>query len=382
MHILIAPNAFKNSLSAPEAAESIRQGIAESGLLCSISCFPVGDGGDGTASLIINDQRGVYYETIATNPLGKKLKTSVGFIDQGKTAVIEMADISGLRLLQGAEMDPLHTSSVGCGELIRLAMDRGAKKIILGIGGSATVDGGCGILQALGIRFLDKSEKELNGLPENLVLLDSVDISGLDRRIFDTELVVLCDVNNVLLGEKGAAAVFGPQKGASPGDVILLEKGLQQFRDVGLRQTGKDMNTILHGGAAGGVAAGLNSFLEAKLVQGIDFFLDITGFDLALQKADLVITGEGSIDDQTLEGKGPFGVACRAKKKNIPVIGLAGTVPLEANTGLNNYFDALIAIGHQPEDIKTAIQHTKANLIRTAREIGKLISIGLQNKTK
>ncbi len=375
MHILIAPNAFKNSLSAGDAADAIRHGLVQSGLPCSIQCFPIGDGGDGTASLIIKKLNGVFYETQAKDPIGRKIKTSFGSIDGGKTAVIEMSDVSGLKLLQLQELDPLHASSFGTGELIRMALDKGARKIILGIGGSATVDGGCGILQALGVRFLDQSKKELIHLPESLVHLDAIDDSGIDKRIWDTELIILCDVDNVLLGEKGAAAIFGPQKGASKDDVILLEKALRKFKDVSLLKTGKDMNALRHGGAAGGTAAGLNIFLNAKLVFGTEYFLDITGFDEALRKTDILITGEGSIDLQTLEGKGPFGVASRAKKKNIPVIGVAGQVPLETDTQLQYYFDILMAIGHQPEDLKSARQHTAANLRYTALQIGKLIAI-------
>jgi len=237
--------------------------------------------------------------------------------------VIEMAEISGLKLLQDHERDPLHTTSLGTGELIRKALDKGTRKIILCIGGSATVDGGCGILQALGIRFLDKSGKELTDLPQNLTLLESIDTSALDKRIRDTELIILCDVNNFLLGDQGAAAVFGPQKGASVSDLTHLEKALGKFRDVTIRQKGQDMQLIPHGGAAGGTAAGLQVYLEATLVNGIEYFLDLTNFDKVLSQADLVITGEGSIDLQTLEGKGPFGIARRAKQKNIPVIGLA-----------------------------------------------------------
>jgi glycerate 2-kinase len=378
MHILIAPNAFKNSLSATDAADAIKFGLLQSGLRCSINCFPIGDGGDGTASLLLNVLDGRFSETEAKDPLGRKIKSSIGFIEFGQTAVIEMADISGLKRLQSSERDPMHTSSFGTGELIRTAMEMGIRKIILGIGGSATVDGGCGLLQALGLRFLDKAKKELNPTPNNLHLLDSIDSSEMDERIRDTEFIVLCDVENPLLGDNGAAKVFGPQKGAGPGEVILLEKALHHLRNVCKRQTGRDMKRVRHGGAAGGVAAGLAVFLNARLVQGIEYFLDLTGFDEALEKADLLITGEGSIDLQTLEGKGPFGVARRAKKKNIPVIGLAGSIPLEANSELDFYFDVLLAIGHEPGDLQTAISHTAFNLKRTSEQVGKILSFGLQ----
>jgi glycerate 2-kinase len=374
MHILIAPNAFKNSLSAPDAVEAIRDGLLNSGLTGSIQCFPVGDGGDGTASLIVQRLGGSFIDVQANDPLGRKINTSVGFVDEGKTAVIEMASISGLKLLKQKEFDPLHSTSFGCGELIRLALDHGVRKIILGIGGSATIDGGCGALQAMGARFLDRSKNELTLLPESLIDLDTIDLSGIDKRIFDTEFIILCDVDNFLLGEKGAAAVFGPQKGATAQDIILLEMALGKWRDVSFIQTGMDMNKLRHGGAAGGISAGMNIFLNARLVQGIEYFLDITGFDKALESTDILITGEGSIDLQTLEGKGPYGVARRAKKKNLTVIGVAGKVSLTANPELDRYFDILMSINPPDEDLKTAMLHTATNLRTASIQLGKMIS--------
>ncbi len=380
MHILIAPNAFKNSLSAPDAAKAIREGLLDSGLICSMACFPVGDGGDGTASLIVNNLGGFFIDVHANDPLGRKIKTSVGFIDDGKTAVIEMANVSGLKLLQQKEFDPLHATSFGCGELICAALNRGARKIILGVGGSATIDGGCGALQAIGVRFLDRSKNELKGLPESLTDLETIDFSGIDKRIFDTRFIILCDVDNFLLGKNGAASIFGPQKGASELNVIQLENALTRLRDLSFSQTGSDMNNLRHGGAGGGISAGLNIYLNARLVQGIEYFLDMTGFDKALENTDLLITGEGSIDLQTLEGKGPYGVARRAKKKNIKVIGLAGQVPLTANTELDRYFDVLMTINQSYENLESAMSHTVANLRRTSFGLGKMISTGILNR--
>lgn len=378
MHILIAPNAFKNSLSASEACKAIVSGLEQSTLSCTLQCFPIGDGGDGTGGLIVKYANGVFEEHTATDPLFRQIKTSIGFTDLHQTAVIEMAEISGLKLLQEQERNPMYTTSFGTGELIRKALDKGARKIILCIGGSATVDGGCGILQALGISFLDKTGKELTDLPQNLIHLETVDSSAVDKRIQDTELIILCDVNNFLLGDQGAAVVFGPQKGASTNDVIHLEKALGKFRDVTMLEKGQDMQLICHGGAAGGAAAGLQVYLQAKLVNGIEYFLDMTHFDKVLSEADLVITGEGSIDMQTLGGKGPFGVARRSRQKNIPVIGMAGRIPLEPDSRLLEYFDVLMAVGNQPEEIKTAMFHTRENLQRTSRQVGKLLAIHFQ----
>ncbi|MBT1697538.1 glycerate kinase [Fulvivirgaceae bacterium PWU4] len=378
MHVLIAPNAFKNSLSAEAAAQAIQRGLEQSMLSCTCECFPIGDGGDGTGHLLIKKCGGTRVEAVVHDPLGKAIRTSLGLIDQGVTAVIEMADASGLRLLRTDQLNPLRASSAGTGELIRLALDKGVKKIIIGMGGSATVDGGTGILKALGVRFLDAAGETLQDMPESLTNLASVDTIGIDPRIFACEVIVLCDVDNMLLGEQGSAAVFGPQKGASPEAVKKLDAALARLSAVALRQTGIDMSAVKYGGTAGGAAAGLHVFLKARLVHGIDHFLQLTRFEQALEKSDLVITGEGSIDEQTLQGKGPFGVAMAAKRKNIPVIGLAGKVPLEKSSTLQQYFDMLLSIGNEPTDLTSAMKHTAANLTRTAWEVGNSLSLNFR----
>jgi glycerate kinase len=375
MNILIAPNAFKNSLTAEETALAIQEGFLGSKLDCTCECFPIGDGGDGTAELIIKKCDGQLAVSEVHDALGRKMKASFGLIDKGKTAVIEMADASGIRLLKKEELNPLVALSLGTGEQIKAALDRGAKKIVIGMGGSATVDGGCGILKALGIRFLNLKNEELKGLPESLVDLETLDVSGIDKRILTCEVIVLCDVDNLLLGQQGAAAMFGPQKGASAEGVKKLDVALGKLAQVALQQTGKDMATVNHGGTAGGAAAGLYALLNAKLVNGIDYFLELTGFETALKKADLVITGEGSIDEQTLQGKGPFGVAYRAKLQGLPVIGLAGKIPITPNKNLQEYFDVLLSIGHGPCDLPTALAATANNLKRTAGELGNLLAI-------
>jgi len=375
MHILIAPNAFKNSLDAASAAEAIETGLLQSKLDCTCERFPVGDGGDGTAAILIKKLEGKVISVPAHDPLKRKINSQFGLIDEGKTAVIEMADASGIRLLQPEELDPLHANSYGTGELVRRALKEGVKKIILCVGGSATVDGGTGILSALGARFLNKATEDLKNLPEDLTQLSSIDLSGLDERIFHTELILLCDVENTLLGENGAARIFGPQKGATKDDVHKLEAALIKLRDIIFQETGKDMAALKYGGAAGGVAAGLSVLLNAELRQGIDHFLNITKFDEALDKADVVITGEGSIDEQTLQGKGPYGVAKRAKERNIRVVGLAGKIPSNENIELKKYFDLLLSISDEP-DLKIAMKYTKNNLIRTATTIGNLLATG------
>jgi glycerate kinase len=376
MNILIAPNAFKNSIDAKDAAEAIKEGLQQSKLKCNCECFPIADGGDGTAALLIKKLNGTLIHTEVHDPLSRIIFSSFGMIDDGNTAVIELADASGLRLLKPEEYDPIKTTTFGTGEMILDALDKGAKKIILGVGGSATVDGGTGILKALGMRFLDAKENELEKFPADLLRLSSIDTSKIDERIFDTEIVVMCDVQNFLLGEKGAAAVFGPQKGATSDKVKTLEASLTRWRDVTLRQTVKDMSVIKHGGAAGGVAAGLATYLNAKLVNGIDYFLQLTNFNKALQKKNLIITGEGSIDEQTLEGKGPFGVAQKAKEKGLPVIALGGKVPLRPSDSLKEYFDVILPINNEPLSPEI-FQQARENLIRTAAELGDILAIRL-----
>ena len=375
MNILIAPNAFKNSLGAAEAAEAIREGLMESKLQCKCYCFPVGDGGDGTAELILHHCNGVTLQAEVNDPLGRKINSSFGLIDDDKTAVIEMSNASGLRLLQANELNPLHANSYGTGELIKHALEKGVSKIILCIGGSATVDGGAGILQALGFRFFNKKGEELKNIPESLVELDRIEFSETDKRIMLCKIVVLCDVENVLLGKEGAAYVFGPQKGADPAAIIKLEAALTKLRDVVFRQSGKDMALIKQGGAAGGTAASLAVLLNAELVNGIEHFLSITGFDDFLEKATIVITGEGCIDMQTLQGKGPYGVARRAKKKGLRVIGLAGEISLASKTSLQQYFDVLLSINHETIELSEALKQTRQNLKQTATIIGKELAL-------
>lgn len=375
MHILIAPNAFKNALGAAGAAAAIAEGLQRSRLDCTCTGFPIADGGDGTGPLIVSRCGGQMIACAVHDPFGRPIQSQFGLIDQGKTAVIEMADASGLRLLQPEELNPMQASSAGTGELIRCALDAGAERIVIAMGGSATVDGGCGILHALGTKFYNADEEELSPVPEQLSYLKTVDTSGLDKRLAACEVVVLCDVNNQLLGQQGAAAVFGPQKGADPDMVVRLDAFLNRLGGIALKQYGRDLSTLKYGGTAGGAAAGLYGFAHAELVNGIEYFMQLTGFENVLNQCDLLVTGEGSIDSQTLQGKGPFGVAKMAKRWGIPVVGLAGSIPLHADAELAGYFDSLMAIGNEPVELKEALKKTRENLVRTAESLGNLLAV-------
>jgi len=381
MHILIAPNAFKHALNAQEAASAIRAGMEASKLACSCECFPVGDGGNGTCGLIMDRLGGSFVEVVVDDPLGRPVRASFGLIDDGQRAVIEMADASGLHLLGEAELDPLYATSYGTGQLITAALDHGERKLIIGMGGSATVDGGSGILAALGVRFLDEAGAAITNLPFGLSRLHSLDDTALDGRLAACEITVLCDVANPLLGENGAAAVFGPQKGATAEMVEQLEERLRHFAAVVRSATGRDIAAFPSGGVAGGASAGLVGLLNAKLVNGIDYFLQLTQFDDSLSKSQLVITGEGSIDSQTLQGKGPYGVASRARQLGVPVIGLAGRVPAQIAEELNDYFDLLLPIGNAPTTLAEALPITDMNLTRTALQLGNLMAALKVNDT-
>jgi glycerate 2-kinase len=367
MHILVAPNAFKNSLDASEAATAIIEGLKKSGLECTTAFFPIADGGDGTGSLLIEKLKGKTLQSTVHGPLGNKIDANYGWLEDD-TAIIELANASGLRLLNPADYDPLHATTAGTGELIAKAISKNARAIICCIGGSATVDGGTGMLEALGIKFLDAEGNELKELPNSLSRLADIIIPPSIGQMAERKFIVLCDVENRLLGEEGSAAVFGPQKGASPAQVIQLEACLSNLRDVVLRKTGKDMASIVHGGAAGGIAAAFHTFLNAELVKGIDYFLNLTHFNAELKKADLVITGEGSLDQQTLQGKGPMGVVTMAKPYSIPVIGMAGIVKNEKK--LKEFFQEIICINDNNSSLQQNIKNARTNLERAAERLG------------
>lgn len=375
MHIVIAPNAFKGSLSSGEAAKSIAAGLKKSKLSCTLKQIPIADGGDGTAHLISKEMSAKTFKLLVHGPLGKKITASFGWESKSKTAIIEMADASGIRLIKKDTLNPLRSNTRGSGELIKSALDKGAKKIIIGLGGSATVDGATGLLNELGVSFLNKSERKLRELPKGLLALNKIDVSDMDSRLKDCEIILLCDVTIKLLGKNGAAAVFGPQKGAEKKVVALLEKCLYQLNKIVKKDLKVDMDSFKHGGTAGGVAAGMAAFMNAKLVSGISYYLDIVSFDNELKNADLVITAEGALDAQTLEGKGPYGVAEKAIHHKIPVIVLAGRVPLKSVKEMQKYFNAVFPIGHKPSSVEEAIENTAADLERTTYELGNLLAL-------
>lgn len=371
MKLVIAPNAFKGSLAADGVAEALKEGLQQGGFNGSIITCPVGDGGDGTGALLRQYLHAETYYYKVQDPLGRWIEAPLGWADNAKTAIIEMADACGLRLLKPAEYSPLTANTKGLGQLIKAALDKGAKDVLLCIGGSATVDGGSGLLNALGIAFTDAGGGLLHWLPADLQQLAGIDDSGIDRRLKQTRITVLCDVKNKLLGKDGAAAVFGPQKGADPEEVRLLDCALQQLDKIVMEHTGVKMHDLESGGAAGGVAAVLAAFGHATIADGIQYLLRLIGFEKILDEADYVITGEGSIDRQTLEGKAPYGVARMAKERNIPVIGVAGKVPEAPDELLKTYFRWLIPINQPHSSLEESMRDTAINLVETGKMIAR-----------
>lgn len=371
--ILIAPNAFKGSLSAAKVAHTIGEGLRLAMGNVDLVEVPIGDGGDGTGSLITDFLNGKIIETKVHDPIGRVINSSYGLIDSGQTAVIEMARASGINLLQTDELAPLKANTFGTGELISHALKNGVKKIILTIGGSATIDGGTGILRALGVKFLDKKGKEILDLPQRLLDIHSIDFANLSPKIKECTITILCDVTNPLIGDRGAARVFGPQKGADDSAVMLLERRLNHFAEIIRQTTQKDVADLKHGGAAGGVAAGMAGLLDATLVPGLDYYLSLVSFEDRVKECTIVITGEGAIDEQTLEGKGPFGVAKIAKEYGKKVVGMAGAISLDAQSELWNYFDYFVPINFRLVSVEDAIADTEKNLRLAAFNLGKVL---------
>jgi glycerate kinase len=334
--VIVAPDSFKGSLPAHEVAAAVETGLrsaaASSGTALEVRRHPVADGGEGTVDVLLAAGWRRREGTVA-GPTGAPVRAAFALSPEGAeplTAVVELAAASGLNLLPGGTPDPRHAGTYGTGQLIAAALDEGVDRLVLGIGGSATTDGGAGMAAALGVRLLDGRDRPLAAGGAALTGLARIDTSRLDARLAGTQVVVACDVDNPLTGPTGAAAVYGPQKGASAADVTVLDAGLARLAQLLLRDHGTDVDRIPGAGAAGGVGAGAVAFLGARLTPGIDLLLDLVGFDQALAGADLVITGEGSFDHQSLAGKAPIGVARRARAAGVPVVVLAGRVDLDA----------------------------------------------------
>jgi glycerate kinase len=375
MNILIAPDSFKDCLSARRVAEALGRGIRNiwPDALCTL--LPMADGGEGTVDSLVDATGGKRVERKVMDPLMREVVSCYGLTGDGNTAVIEMAAASGLELLRMGERDPWITTTYGTGQLIGDALDRGVDTILLGIGGSATNDCGSGMAQALGVRFSGKSGWLRVQGGGALGEVERIHMEGLDERIKETRILVACDVDNPLTGPKGAAAVYGPQKGADGKMVALLDRNLVHFAALIREQLGKEVAGVPGAGAAGGLGAGLMAFLDAQLTSGFDMVSRVTRLEERIREADLVITGEGRMDAQTRFGKTPSGVARMARKYGKPVIGVAGSLDSDAGILYEMGFDVLIPIQERPGDLETALREGEQLLERTGERVARLLSM-------
>ena len=378
MKIVIAPDSFKGSLTALRAAEAMEIGLRRVFPTAEVEKVPMADGGEGTVQSLVDATGGMVITECVLDPIGVEIDAQYGTLGDGVTAVIEMAAASGLTLVPPDQRNPLVTTTYGTGQLIQAALNRGCRKLIIGIGGSATNDGGAGMAQALGAKLLTANGKQVKWGGAGLGNLVSIDISNLDRRLAETETVVACDVNNPLTGERGASHVYGPQKGATPEMIELLDANLAHFNKILQRDLGKFVANIPGAGAAGGLGAGLLAFLDATLKSGVEIVIEATKLEQKIEGASLVITGEGQIDFQTVFGKTPVGVATLAKTHNIPVIAIAGSISTDADEVYTAGIDAMIDIVPEPMPLEVAIENA-ASLIATAAErSGRMVAIGLR----
>lgn len=374
--VVVAPNALKGSLTAPQAAEALAAGWREVFPAAEYRLVPVSDGGDGFVDSLVAATGGSLRPAEVADPLGRPIRSVFGLLGDGRTAVIEMARASGLVLLADGERNPERASTFGTGQLIRAALDEGCTQILVGIGGSATNDGGTGMARALGARFFDAEGHELNGTGGELARIARIDLSGLDPRLARTAVRVACDVDNPLTGSEGAAAVYGPQKGADPAMVARLDAGLANLAAVIRRDVGRDVERLPGAGAAGGLGGGLVAFLGAELVPGIQLVLEATRLAETVEGASVVLTAEGRIDGQTLRGKAPLGVAEAARRHGVPVIAFAGSMADEALL-VPDHFDALVSIVPGPQTLEEAMAAAAANLRSAAARAARLVALGL-----
>ncbi|OIK09824.1 glycerate kinase [Bacillus sp. MUM 13] len=369
MKIVIAPDSFKESMTAMQAADSIEKGFRRIFKSAEIIKVPLADGGEGTVQALINATGGNIIEKEVTGPLGERVNAKFGIFGNGEKAVIEMAAASGIHLVPYEKRNPLYTTTRGTGELILAALDAGAKHIILGIGGSATNDGGAGMAKALGIKLMDESGREIGDGGGALGKLCSIDLSDADPRLRHIRVEAACDVDIPLTGEKGASAIFGPQKGADREMVVLLDNNLERYAAVIEKELGKKVKDVPGSGAAGGLGAGLLAFLPAELKRGSKIIIEAVNLMEHIRDASILITGEGKIDDQTLLGKTPIGAARLARTFNVPVIAIAGNVSYNSEEftqqGINAVFSIVPGIISREDAFIKAERHleeTAANI--------------------
>jgi glycerate 2-kinase len=377
MRVVVAPDSYKGSVTALGVAEAIERGVRAVFPDAEVVKIPIADGGEGTVEALVAATRGRIEHRTVRGPLGEPVRAQWGVLGDGATAVIEMAAASGLPLVPADRRDPRVTTTFGTGELVRAALDLGLTKLVVGIGGSATNDGGTGFARALGVRFLDGAGAELPEGGAALARLAAIDLAGLDPRVARAEILVACDVDNPLTGPRGASAVYGPQKGATPEMVKELDAALGHYAEIARAATQRDVAIRPGAGAAGGLGVGLLFFTPARLRPGVELVLEATGFDARVQKADLVITGEGRTDFQTAMGKAPLGVAAAAKRHGVPVICVSGGLGDGADEVLAKGIDALVPAVPGPMSLDEAMRRGPELVEAAASRACRLVRIGL-----
>ncbi len=376
MRIIVAPDSFKGSVSALGVAEAMERGIHAVFPGAEVIKVPIADGGEGTVEALVAATGGRLHHSEVRGPLGEPVRAHWGVSGDGATAFLEMAAASGLPLVPKEQRDPRITSTYGTGELIKAALDAGLRRLVVGIGGSATNDGGTGMARALGVRFLDAAGRDLAEGGGALAQLARIDHSGLDPRLQEASILVACDVDNPLCGPRGASAVYGPQKGATPEMVAELDAALEVFARVAALVTGRDVALSPGAGAAGGLGAGLLFFTPASLRPGVSIVLETTGFEALMGGTDLVLTGEGRTDFQTAMGKAPVGVAAVARRHGIPVICLSGGLGEGAEDVLSHGIDALASVVPQPMSLEACMGQGAALVEAAAARVCRLVEVG------
>jgi len=376
MRVVIAPDSFKGSVSAQRVAQAIERGVLAVFPEAQVVKVPIADGGEGTVPALLEATGGQARRSVVRGPLGEPVEAGWGVLGDGRTAVIEMAAASGLPLVPRERRDPRVTTTFGTGELVKAALDEGLTRLVIGIGGSATNDGGSGLARALGVRFLDDDGRDLSEGGGALARLANVVLDGLDPRLARVDVLVACDVDNPLTGPRGASAVYGPQKGATPAMVAELDAALATYAAHVRTATGRDVAGRPGAGAAGGLGAGLLFFTPARLRPGVEVVLEATGFDDLVKGATLVITGEGRTDAQTAMGKAPVGVAAAAKRHGVPVFCLSGGLGDGADDVLAHGIDALASVVPGPMALEQAMAEGEALLEAAAARACRLIRLG------
>ena len=375
MKIVIAPDSFKGSLSAAEVAEAIKTGFRAVYPDAEYVKVPMADGGEGTVQSLVDATSGTIITQLVSGPMGDMVAGFFGILGDRQTAVIEMAAASGIHWVRPKERDVFLASSFGTGQLINAALDRGCDKLIVGLGGSATNDGGIGMMKALGAQFFDQDGVQLAADVRALLQLASIDLQYLDPRLDKTEIVVACDVDNPLCGENGAARVFGPQKGATEEDIAVLDQALTRYGDILSANAGRDIASEPGAGAAGGMGAAFIGLIDAVLKPGVDIVIEIVDLANSLVDANLVITGEGRVDNQTIHGKTPTGVAKVAKSCNLPVICITGSVEDGADFTHQLGIDEIYSVTEGDYDLTEVLIEAEHKLTQAAQKIAKSLNL-------